>query len=157
MSAFLPEAKVQAERFEAMAAALDHDEAEVDLIAAARLIFGDDLADPRAVDEAIAARDAAIDRVSESVSHAFKVGTLATVEALALARDEFTTDAVWALNEKQGVPLPHDPRALGAVMRYAAQAEWIAPTERTVQSGRPENHRRPIRVWRSRIKGARAA
>lgn len=152
------EARVQDERRDLIAEALDEDlQASHDLLVTARLIFGDMLADPEAVDRAIAERDEAIDRVSEAAPHAFKVGTLATIEALALAKDEFTTDAVWALNERRGVDVPPEPRAMGALMKRAAEAGWVEPTERTVQSGRPENHRRPVRVWRSRIKGARAA
>ena len=151
-----PEAKVQSARLSALAATLDREEG-VDLLAAARLIFADDLADPVAVDAAIAARDAAIDRLSERTSFAFKVGTLASIEAIALLRDEFTTDAVWALNAKSGVPEPHDNRAMAVPIKRAAEAGWITPTDRFVPSNRPEHHRGPIRVWRSCIKGAQAA
>lgn len=140
-----------------LGAVLTETEDELDLVVAARLIFADDLADPAAVDAAIKARDEAIDRVSENAPHAFKVGTMESIEALALARDEFTTDAVWAFNDKRGVPMPHDNRAMGALMKRAAEAEWIEATDRFVPSARPEHHRGPIRVWRSRIKGARAA
>jgi hypothetical protein len=151
----LAEGKVQEARREAMAEALTYDEGEVDLLSAARHIFGDMLADPAAVDRAIAERDAAIDRVSEAAPHAFKVGTMEVIEALALTRDEFTTDAIWALNERRGIEAPPEPRVMGALLKRAAEAGWIEPTDRTVQSGRAENHRRPVRVWRSRIKGAR--
>lgn len=142
-AAINPAAKTEQARREAMGDVLDE----------ALRIFGDDLADRESVEEAIRLRDEGIDSVYENASPEFKLGTNASIEFIARGRDEFTTDAVWARNEQQGVPLPHDNRAMSGAMGIAKAAEWIEPTDRFVPTQRKQAHRRPIRVWRSRIKG----
>ena len=57
----------------------------------------------------------------------------------------FTTDDLWA----KGLPMPREPRALGAIMREAAKAGVCVATDTYARSTRPECHTRPIRVWRS--------
>lgn len=91
-------------------------------------------------------RDAAIDRV-ESASGAWVESAFQTVHQLALQRPEFTSDAIWALT---GSP-PKEPRAMGAVLRRAMRSGIAIATDRTVNSVRPDCHRRPVRVWRSLI------
>lgn len=95
-------------------------------------------------DQAIAVADAHADPT-------WRAHALDVVQALALRRPEFSTDAVWhALDEEDG-PETHERRALGGVMREAARAGWIEPTDRTVDSTRAIAHRGPKRVWRSLI------
>jgi len=53
--------------------------------------------------------------------------------------------------ERTGVEGTHEPRAMGAVMRSLARARVIEATDRTVESVRKANHRRPVRVWKSLI------
>jgi hypothetical protein len=71
------------------------------------------------------------------------------VKHLARMRPEFTTDDVWEHLFQNDLPMPHEPRALGAVMVAAARARIIAPTDRYTPSARPECHRRPVKIWRS--------
>lgn len=73
------------------------------------------------------------------------------VRWVALRRPEFTTDPVWSVLEAWDVEAPPEPRALGPLMKAACGWRWCAPTERTSLSVRPECHRRPIRVYRSRL------
>lgn len=73
---------------------------------------------------------------------------LAVQELVRIGRD-FTTDDVWERLTAREVPPPHEPRAMGAVMRWAGRANLatLAPLPH-VKSNRPENHARPIPVWR---------
>lgn len=67
----------------------------------------------------------------------------ATVRAL------FTTDQVWwRLTDVEKNP---EPRALGAVMRWAAKAGIIEATGEWKESVRTSCHGRPARIWRSLI------
>jgi len=95
-------------------------------------------------------RDEAIDRVEQHAPPDWADEALNVV--IGLAREEgreFTTDAVWAgLNGAQ----PPEPRAMGAVMRKAVMLGWIEKTDRMEMSKRPRCHRRPLTVWRSRLR-----
>lgn len=98
----------------------------------------------RAADEAIA-------RVGANADDAWMLYARAAVVAVAEARPEFTTDAVWFLLESWDVPAPHEARAMGAVIRSMQAAGAIEPTERMHRSIRVDCHRRPLAIWRSRL------
>lgn len=66
----------------------------------------------------------------------------AVVRELAAAGAEFTTDDVW-----KRLPPPPEPRAIGAVVLWAAQGGLIVNTHRTKTSHRSECHGRPVTVW----------
>lgn len=93
------------------------------------------------------AREEAIDRVERHARAAWLEAALGTVRQLAVERPTLTTDDVWlALGSA-----PREPRALGAVMRKAEGLELIEPTNQWALSTRVACHRRPLRVWRSRV------
>ena len=94
--------------------------------------------------------DEAIDRVRVHANDEWMREVRAIVWRLARARGEFTTDAVWAQVDRLEATT-HEPRAMGAVMRAAAKAGWVTPTDRVSNSARPECHCRPVRVWRSLV------
>lgn len=93
------------------------------------------------------ARDAAIARVDVSADDAWKAAARRTIEALALSRREFTSDAVWEL----GLPKPREARALGPIMRWAESERLIEATDRVQETAQVNCHARPIRVWRSLV------
>lgn len=97
-----------------------------------------------AASEGRAAADEAIARVAENADPSWLAEAQAAVRLLAETRREFTTDDVWRL-----VPSTREPRALGAVMRWAATERLVENTQQTVPSTRPECHARPVTVWRS--------
>jgi hypothetical protein len=66
----------------------------------------------------------------------------AVVRHLADVGTPFTTDDVW-----KRVPPAPEPRAIGAVVRWAAQAGLIVNTRTTRPSHRAECHGRPVTVW----------
>ena len=101
---------------------------------------------------AAAARDEAMERVEEHADDAVLAAADTAVKYLASTRDEFTIDAVQYLLDQQGLAF-REPKALGPVMRRAALAGLIEGTDRWVNSVRVSNHRRPVRVWRSLIRG----
>jgi hypothetical protein len=97
---------------------------------------------------AIALLEEAIDRVGVNADLSWAVEALNIVGMLSIERHDFTTDDVWEwMNHLHPEMTTHEPRAMGAVMRRAAQMRLCAPTERYSKSMRPECHRRPIRVW----------
>lgn len=89
----------------------------------------------------------AINRVEQHADPHWLAAARTVVNGLAQLKDEFTTDDVW-----ERLALPREPRAIGAVMRKAAQDNLIAPTGRYVQSTREVNHQRPVMVWRSLVR-----
>lgn len=71
------------------------------------------------------------------------------VRELCAAGRPFTSDDVWDTIDRRagGRADPPEPRALGAVMRWADRQGLAVPTDRTSPSQRPDCHRRPVRIW----------
>lgn len=101
------------------------------------------------------ARDVAIEQVKEAADMAWKVEAFAAIDYVCRLREEFTTDAVWWKLAQRGVGLPREPRAMGAIMRKAVLAGLCEPTNQTRKSVRVDCHRRPLQVWKSKVKGIR--
>jgi hypothetical protein len=102
--------------------------------------------------EAMRARDDAIARAERHAVDAWKTVTFGVIRQLAETCPSFTTDDVWLGLRKVPEVATHEPRALGSMMREAAKSGWIVPTDRYVNSHRPECHARPVKVWRSCLK-----
>ena len=91
------------------------------------------------------ARDEAIARVEAHAPEGWLQRAHDTVQLVALARFDFTTDQVWdALGEDR----PQEPRALGAVMKAMARDGKIRATGEYRKSHRADCHARPVAVWR---------
>jgi len=98
------------------------------------------------------ARDEALDRVEQAADDQWKDVAIRAVRWLAGMHTEFTTDAVWAAIEHyHPTAQTHEPRAMGPIMMRAKSLKYCEPTDRTVLSTRTQNHRRPIRVWKSTL------
>lgn len=95
-------------------------------------------------------RDDALARVHEHARPAWRHDALRAIYDLCRTRSEFTTDAVWALLDRRLVLVPHEPRALGAIMRMASARGWCHPTGEVRKSTRAECHGRPLTVWVAR-------
>ena len=74
------------------------------------------------------------------------------VRQLAASRDVFTTDDVWEWLDRNTPLRPHEPRAMGAVMRRAGTDGTIEPSGLYQQSEREECHNRPVMLWRSLVR-----
>ena len=95
------------------------------------------------------ARDAAIDKV-EAGSEPRILRQLRQITLdIAKSRGErgFTTDAVWAVCDHQGLK-PDEPRVMGAVIRNLASQKCITKTGEYKKSVRAECHSRDIPIWR---------
>jgi len=101
--------------------------------------------------EAARLRDDGCARVEENASDFFKHMAMEAIQKLAKARPQLTSDDVWAVLEKQGVPSPHEPRVMGALFRTAASYGWIKDTETFRKSARKASHRRHIQIWDSKL------
>jgi hypothetical protein len=97
----------------------------------------------------IEARDKAINAAERGAPITWVTPAEIAIAYLAKTREHFTTDDVWEHLHQRGHEFPHEPRAMGALMRNAARAGLITATDRVTPSQRPECHRRPIRIWRS--------
>jgi len=99
------------------------------------------------------AKDAAaagIDRSAEGREDAF-AKLLEGVRKTAAVTDHFTSDAVFKAHPELDNVREH--RIMGAVMRVAAKNGWIEKTGTYLPGDRVVAHRRPMLVWRSKLKG----
>lgn len=104
-----------------------------------------DVFDPGA---AAVARDNAILQVDAHADPAWKAIAEEIVYELAQADRPFTTDDVWRELTKRGTGGPHEPRAMGAIMRRLQGQGVIKTMEGGYQrSTMVTCHRRPKQVW----------
>ena len=94
-----------------------------------------------------AAKQAAIAQVGQSADPVFKAAAVRAIRDLCTRQQELTADDVWMALERSGATQTHEPRALGAVMQYAARLGLIVATDRWQESVLPQRHARPVRVW----------
>lgn len=106
--------------------------------------------------EADEAKEKAIKQAESGAEPLWKKDALAAVGQIASRYELFTADHVWWKLGERG-HLTQDPRALGAIMRNAASNGWIRATDAYQPSSRIENHRRPVRIWKSLIVGEKVA
>ena len=100
--------------------------------------------------DAPSAKIVAITKVERHADPAWLQMADFAVQQLCRTEAEFTTDDVWEWLDRNTHLRPHEPRAMGAVMRKAAVVGLIEATQRYVQSRRDECHGRPVAVWRVR-------
>lgn len=74
-----------------------------------------------------------------------------TIRWTAYVHETFTTDEVWDGLWDIAVPVPHEPRAMGAALRQAVSDGTIIATNEYRPSARPAAHYRPCRVWKSLV------
>lgn len=98
------------------------------------------------LDEAIEARDQAIQQVEDHADGKWMDLAVACVLGIAATRRPFTSDHIWDVLDGFDIE-PHEPRALGAVMKQLSRRGVIRPTGNYVQSSRPKCHARPVKEW----------
>jgi hypothetical protein len=99
------------------------------------------------------ATDAAADAIERARTHA--VSEWYVQAERALHRVCMTFDTFTVREVRDAIPphfQTHELRALGAVMKGAA-GKWCEPTMEFVASGEKRNHSRPLRRWRSLVRG----
>jgi hypothetical protein len=102
----------------------------------------------RTVSDGSAERDAAIAQVTENADAEWIEAACAATARLARTRVDLTTDDIWeALDGWR----PREPRAMGAVTRWAKNTGLIAATPDFRRSERAVAHRNPKQVWLSRV------
>jgi hypothetical protein len=113
--------------------------------------------DQAAREESTRRRDAAMHRVDEHAPTTWKECAESAIRWVAERREEMTTDPVWYVLDSWSVPFPPEPRALGPLMKSACKWGWLEQTGRVHKSVRPECHRRPLAVYKSKVYDARIA
>lgn len=106
------------------------------------------------VADAIVERDAAMATVAANTHPEWVKLAVGAVQHLADLGPAFSTDEVWERLEATGAPRPHDPRALGPVMKRAVKDRMISPTGNYTKSRR--RHASPIPLYVATTPGARA-
>ena len=97
------------------------------------------------------AAEIAIAGVTENAGEEWRTFTLQCLQDIARRQGSLTSEDVWDQMREYGTwPQVHDNRAMGGIFRLAAAAEWIQPTESWVNARRMA-HRRPLRIWQSRL------
>jgi hypothetical protein len=105
---------------------------------------------PTLFDDQAAARDNAIDRAEEHADVAWRQAAYDSGRRLAAIRATLISEDIFASMAGTGLAT-HEPRAMGAIMRRLHKDGLIEPTDRFVTSPSPVGHKRPSRVWRSRV------
>lgn len=101
-------------------------------------------------------KQAAMQQAEDHADKAWLDLMLKLTRVVALTHAEFTTDDIMILYESiHDAPKTHEPRALGPVMKKAAQAGYCRKTNTVAKSVRRSNHNRPLAVWASLICEAR--
>lgn len=104
------------------------------------------------IDDAIKARDEAIDRVERNANADWAEAAYLACRIVAEQNDHFTTDNVWGVMELFFPQYAtHERRAMGAVMRRLVRENIIRSTSHYTKSSRPECHARPLAVWESLV------
>ena len=101
-------------------------------------------------DAATAARDDALERVAYGTPAEWAEHADAAIRRAAYANEFLTSDDVWRELDAAGVDRPPEPRALGPRMNAAVTDGVMGRTDMFRPSDRPETHRSPKRVYRSR-------
>jgi hypothetical protein len=107
--------------------------------------------DPRGAQEGERRKDLGMDRVEASASPDFAQEALAAIYYVATLRPRFTTDPVWTVLERRGIPGPKEPRVLGPLITRAIALGWLEMTNETRRSVRPQRNRGLVRVCASLI------
>jgi hypothetical protein len=94
------------------------------------------------------AKNQAIATVATNADQTWLTACYNVIVQIATTTDTFTTDTIWQALENAALPTPHEPRAIGAVLRQVASDGLICPTDTYQPSARVACHARPIRVWR---------
>jgi len=96
------------------------------------------------------ATEQAIKQVTENMDIQWRNAAIQILKVVCQNTQTFTTDSIWRLMEIDHPNLkPHEPRAMGAIMRWGVQHKWIVKTPDYVASTRPVAHKKPTAVWRS--------
>jgi hypothetical protein len=96
-------------------------------------------------------RDEGIERAQGGAPAVALSEAITAVHHLAARQATLTTDDVWATLTAWGAMTFPEPRAMGAVLKAARRLKYVRPSPRHELSTRPVCHRRPIRMWLSRL------
>lgn len=97
------------------------------------------------IEDALAARDVALERVQRAADPAWCARALDVIHRVCLDREDWHSDVLW----EYGLDEPAEARALGPVVMKAARLGWC----RRTMEGRPSvrSHGAPKPVWQSLI------
>lgn len=98
--------------------------------------------------EVEAAREDAMSRAHDHAPPEWLDAARRALAEVAAEGRPFTADHVWLLLARRGVPMPHEPAALGPLFRRAAREGRIRKTGRLVRTRFARRHRDLVE-WQS--------
>lgn len=103
-------------------------------------------------ERAEAKKDEAVKRASQHANPFWKLEMMKVIRQVCVQNADFTADAIMELYAQDTTrPQTHNDRALGGLMKTAANRGYCVPTGAFRNSCRVSCHRRPLAVWRSLI------
>lgn len=105
---------------------------------------------PSLLDQIVAARDEAVDRVDRNANIEWKIKAYEVGKRIARDNRILISEEIWDALAVEGVTT-HEPRAMGPVMKRLQADKIIEPTGDFMISPSPLGHGRPSRVWWSLI------
>jgi hypothetical protein len=94
-------------------------------------------------------RDAAIRRAGSNADKEWIREARRALLHVADTQELLTTDDIWAVLNTRNIRAPHEPRAMGAVIKWAEGQKHIIGTPNYQATKRVTGHSGPVRVWRS--------
>lgn len=93
------------------------------------------------------AREKAIHAVDDHTQQWWREEAFKAADRVMSRLETFTTDDIWINLERRGVEAPHEPRAMGPIIRVLTKSQEIKFTGRYTQSVIPRGHGRTVKIY----------
>ena len=93
-------------------------------------------------------REECIGRVTDHMKREWKIAALKSADRVMRRMEVFTTDDIWIDLEKRNVERPHEPRAMGSIIRILTDGEEIEWTKAITTSRLPWANGRTIKIYK---------
>jgi hypothetical protein len=93
------------------------------------------------------ARERAIHSVEDHTQQWWREEAFKAADRVMRRMESFTTDDIWIDLEKRGVESPHEPRAMGPIVRVLTGSGEIKFTGAYTQSVIPRGHGRTVKIY----------
>jgi len=92
-------------------------------------------------------REKAINRVGGNTDPHWRAEAFLSADRVMARMEVFTTDDIWIDLERRRVPPPHEPRAMGPIMRFLHQNGEVEISGVT-SSNLTRGHGRPVKIYK---------
>ncbi len=96
------------------------------------------------------AKQEGIESSYQAADSVWKKAASAALLEVAKNNREFTTDQIWPILARQGIHT-HNNVAIGAIIQAGSRSGIMQKTGMFKESTNPNNHGRPVTIWRSNL------